>query len=128
MQNPTPDVYTNIKTLISSIISDKIIIYQRLSSIDYLSTMNTATTDLEALAELCLQSAKTIKGFVAVNGPSKLAFDTQALPSFPQGDEMTQRARNDLRNAAKTLYDLVTGPQECLMESSLTSVSLLCDS
>ena len=85
--------------------------------------METATTDLEALAELCLQSAKQIKGFLATNGSSKLAFDVQALPSFPKGDEMTQRARNDLRIAAKTLYDLVTGPQEVLMESSLTSVS-----
>ena len=109
-------------------IPDKIITYQRLSSIYSLSTMGTATTDLEALAELCLQCAKTINGFLATNGPSKLAFDTQALPSFPKGDEMTQRARNDLRNAAKTLYDLVTGPQECLMESSLTSVSSLCES
>lgn len=85
--------------------------------------MDTPTTDLEALAELCLQSTKTIKKFLATNGSSKLAFDTQALPSFPKGDETTQQARNDLRNAAKTLYDLVTGPQECLMESSLTSVS-----
>lgn len=85
--------------------------------------METTTTDLEALAETCLQSAKEIKGFLATNGSSKLGFDAQALPLFPKGDEKTQRARNDLRNAAKTLYDLVTGPQECLMESSLTSVS-----
>ena len=90
--------------------------------------MDTTTIDLEALAELCLQSAKTIKEFLTTNGSSKLAFDSQALPSFPKGDEMTQRARNDLRNAAKTLYDLVTGPQECLMESSLTSVSSLKES
>lgn len=90
--------------------------------------MDSAITDLETLAELCLQSAKTIKGFLATNGSSKLAFDTQALPSFPKGDEMIQRTRNDLRNAAKTLYDLVTGPQECLMESSLTSVSSLNES
>ena len=85
--------------------------------------METATTDIEVLAELCLQSAKTLKGFLATKGSKKLAFDAQALPSFPKGDETTQRARDDLRNAAKTLYDLVTGPQECLMESSLTSVS-----
>lgn len=87
--------------------------------------METATTDIEVLAELCLQSAKTLKGFLATNGSNKLAFDAQALPSFPKGDETTQRARDDLRNAAKTIYDLVTGPQECLMESSLTSVSLV---
>lgn len=85
--------------------------------------MKTATVDLEALAEVSLQSAKAIKEFLTRNGSGRLAFDAQALPSFPKGDEMTQRARNDLRNAAKTLYDLATGPQECLMESSLTSVS-----
>ena len=84
--------------------------------------METATNDIEVLAELCFQSAKTLKGFLATNGSNKLAFDAQALPSFPKGDETTQRARDDLRNAAKTLYDLVTGPQECLMESSLISV------
>lgn len=85
--------------------------------------MSTTTTDLETLAELCLQSAKTIKEFVASNSSKKLAFDSQALPLFPQCDETTERARNDLRNAAKTMYDLATGPQECLMESCLISVS-----
>lgn len=85
--------------------------------------MATTTTDLETLAELCLQSAKTIKGFLVSNSSKRLAFDSQAFPSFPQCDETTERARNDLRDAAKTMYDLATGPQECLMESSLTSVS-----
>lgn len=85
--------------------------------------MASTTPDLEVLAESCLQSAKTIKAFLATNGNDRLAFDTQALPTFPKSDETTERARNDLRNAARTMYDLVTGPQDCLMESSLTSVS-----
>lgn len=85
--------------------------------------MTTTTTDLETLAEVCLQSAKTIKEFVASNSSKRLAFDSQALLLFPQCDETTERARNDLRNAAKTMYDLATGPQECLMESCLISVS-----
>lgn len=85
--------------------------------------MATTSSDLESLAETCLQSAKTIKTFLATNNIGQLGFDTNALPKFPRSDEATERARSDLRNAAKTMYDLATGPQECLMESSLTSVS-----
>ena len=85
--------------------------------------MATTTTDLETLAVLCLQSAKTIKEFLVSNGSERLAFDSQASPLFPQCDETIDRARNELRNAARTMYDLATGPQECLIESSLTSVS-----
>ena len=85
--------------------------------------MASATADLETLAKVCLQEAKTIKKSFPADASGKLGFDAQALPLFPKGDENIQRARNNLRNAAKTLYDLATGPQECLMESSLTSVS-----
>lgn len=85
--------------------------------------MATSSTDLETLAETCLQSAKTIKAFLAQHDHGRLAFDPQALSAFPKSDEETQRARTALRNAAKTMYDLATGPEECLMESSLLSVS-----
>lgn len=85
--------------------------------------MASTSPDLEALAESCLQSAKTIKAFLATNGNDRLAFDTQALPTFPKSEGAPERARNDLRNAARTMYDLATGPQECLMEYSVTSVS-----
>lgn len=85
--------------------------------------MARTSPDLEALAETCLRSAKTIKAFLATHGNERLAFDTKALPSFPKSDGAPEGARNDLRNAARTLYDLVTGPQESLMEYSVTSVS-----
>ena len=85
--------------------------------------MATTSTDLETLAEICLESAKTIKALLAANGSGRLGFDAQAVPSFPKGDEAAERARNELRNAAKTMYDLATGPQECLTESSVLSVS-----
>ena len=78
---------------------------------------------LETLAEVCLQEAKTLDKTFAANGYGRLGFDSQALPMFPKSNEETQRARGNLRNAAKALYDMATGPQECLMESSLTSVS-----
>jgi len=79
--------------------------------------------DLETLAESCLQSAKTIKVFLEANGHGRLAFDPQALSRFPKCDQATERARNTLRDAAKTMYDLATGPEQSLVESSLTSVS-----
>lgn len=85
--------------------------------------MATTSPDLEALAESCLQSAKTIKTFLATSGSGRLAFDQQALPAFPKCDETTERARSDLRNAAGTMYDLATGPEDCLRASCLTSVS-----
>jgi len=85
--------------------------------------MATNTTDLVQLAESCLQAAKTIKAFLATSNGGRLAFDTNALPKFPQCDEVTERARDTLRNAAKAMYDLSTGPGQCLMESSLLSVS-----
>lgn len=79
--------------------------------------------DLETLAETCLQSAKTIKAFLASNGHGRLAFDPQTPSRFPKCDQATERARNTLRDAAKTMYDLATGPEQSLVESSLTSVS-----
>lgn len=85
--------------------------------------MATTSTDLETLAEICLQSAKTVKASLASHGSGKLGFDAPASPTFPKTDEATEKVRSDLRNAARTMYDLATGPQECLMESSLTSVS-----
>jgi 6-hydroxytryprostatin B O-methyltransferase len=87
--------------------------------------MATDTTDLEILAESCLQSAKTIKAFLAANGGGRLAFDPLALPKFPKCDEVTELARSTLRNAAKAMYDLATGPDECLMESSLLSLQYI---
>ena len=84
---------------------------------------STNPSNLEALAEACLQEAKTLNEIFAVKGYGRLGFDAQALSSFPKDDEKTQHARNNLRNAAKALYDMATGPQECLTESSLTSVS-----
>lgn len=79
--------------------------------------------DLETLAQSCLQSALTIKASLAPDTSPRIGFDALAAPTFPKLDEMAERARSDLRNAARELYDLATGPQECLMESSLTSVS-----
>ena len=83
----------------------------------------TSPAGLETLAETCLQEAKALDETLAGKDYGRLGFDSHALSSFPKGDENTQRARDNLRNAAKTLYDMATGPQECLMESSLTSVS-----
>jgi hypothetical protein len=87
--------------------------------------MATDTTDLVLLAESCLRAAKIIKAFLATNSGGRLAFDVNALPKFPQCDEATESARDTLRNAAKAIYDLATGPDQCLMESSLLSVSFI---
>ena len=85
--------------------------------------MASNTPDLEALAESCLHAAKTIKAFLTSSNNGRLAFDAQAMPRFPKSDEATERARNTLRDTAKTLYDLATGPGQSLVESCLTSVS-----
>ena len=87
------------------------------------SAKATESTDLGTLAETCVQSAKAIKAFIDRSGHGRLAFDPLALSTFPKSDEATERARNNLRNAARTMYDLTTGPEEYLMETSLTSVS-----
>lgn len=86
--------------------------------------MATDSLNLEALAESCLQSAKTINAFLNKDdGHDRLAFDPLALPAFPKCDEATELARTNLRNAARTMYDLATGPEQYLVESSLISVS-----
>ncbi|MCJ1475043.1 hypothetical protein MMC13_003703 [Lambiella insularis] len=92
---------------------------------DSLSTKAINTPDLETLAESCLQSVKTIKEFLATSNGGRLAFDAQALPRFPKCDAATERARNTLRNTAKTLYDLATGPEQSLVESCLTSLQYI---
>ena len=58
-----------------------------------LSTMSSNDPDLEALAEFCLQSAKTTKAFLATSGNNRLVFDTQALATFPKYDNETERVR-----------------------------------
>ncbi|KAI4203126.1 MAG: hypothetical protein LQ346_001860 [Caloplaca aetnensis] len=78
--------------------------------------------DLETLAQSCLQSALTIKASLAPDTTPRIGFDALAAPAFPKLDETAERARSDLKNAAREMYDLATGPQECLMESSLTSL------
>ena len=78
---------------------------------------------LETLAEVCLEEAKALNKSFEANDYGRLGFDAQALSMFPKSDEKTQKARSNLRNAAKALYDMATGPHECLAESSLTSVS-----
>lgn len=86
--------------------------------------MATDSLNLEALAESCLQSAKTINAFLSKDDRhDRLAFDPLALPAFPKCDEATEHARTNLRNAARTMYDLATGPEQYLVESSLISVS-----
>ncbi|KAG8525583.1 uncharacterized protein KY384_009227 [Bacidia gigantensis] len=87
--------------------------------------MDANQPDLEALAQTCLQEAKTIKTHLAANSLGDLGFSPTALPSFPKTDAQTQQARTNLRNAAKTLYDLTTGPQEGLTELSLTSLQFI---
>lgn len=88
-----------------------------------MGSLGTSPSDLQTLAEACLHEAKILNDTFAAKGYGRLGFDSQALSSFPKDDEKTQHARNNLRNAAKALYDMATGPQECLTESSLTSVS-----
>lgn len=79
--------------------------------------------NLETLAITCLREAILLGETFASKGYGRLGFDSQALSSFPKDDEKVQHARNNLRNAAKALYDMASGPQECLTELSLTSVS-----
>ncbi|SLM38598.1 Winged helix-turn-helix DNA-binding domain [Lasallia pustulata] len=89
------------------------------------SAKATESTDLGTLAESCVQSAKAIKAFIDSSGHGRLAFDPLALSTFPKSDEVTERARTNLRNAARTMYDLTTGPEEYLMESTLTSLQYI---
>ena len=88
--------------------------------------MATQPLDLETLAESCLQSAKAIKTFLKANGhdSNSLAFGPLALSAFPKCDAATEQARNSLRDVARTMYELATGPEQCLVESSLLSVSV----
>lgn len=65
--------------------------------------MTTPQTDLKAQAASCLEAAKTTMAFLEANGSGRLGFDLQAFPWFPPCDEETERARNTLRSAARTL-------------------------
>ncbi|SLM41451.1 Winged helix-turn-helix DNA-binding domain [Lasallia pustulata] len=89
--------------------------------------MATQPLDLETLAESCLQSAKAIKTFLKANGhdSNSLAFGPLALSAFPKCDAATEQARNSLRDVARTMYELATGPEQCLVESSLLSLQYI---
>lgn len=83
-----------------------------------LTNGSTKFSTLPSLAESCVETAKTVQAFLDDQGSS----DPTSLASFPKGDEALEKARAKLRNDAKALYDLATGPHEILMENSLLSV------
>jgi hypothetical protein len=68
--------------------------------------------DLEQLGKACLATATTIKNYLASNGLPQPSFDQNASYVFPTATPEIQMARMQLRSATKTLYDLVTGPNE----------------
>jgi len=74
--------------------------------------MAVSTIDLEALAETCLATAKSIKAHLASTGQPQMSFDQNGPSQFPAVPAEIQDARSTLRIASKALYDLVTGPSD----------------
>lgn len=68
--------------------------------------------DLERLAEACLATAKVVKNYLSANGHPQPTFDQNGPAHFPVMSSEADLARAQLRNAAKTLYDLTSGPDE----------------
>jgi hypothetical protein len=80
--------------------------------------------DLEELGRACLATATTIKNYLASNGLPQLSFGQNASPTFPIATPEIQMARMQLRSATKTLYDLVTGPDEIVEFDVFSKVRL----
>ncbi|ETI25769.1 hypothetical protein G647_02543 [Cladophialophora carrionii CBS 160.54] len=68
--------------------------------------------DLEKLAETCLATARQIKEYLAANKQPQPTFDQDGPSTFPAATPEIQRARLDLRTAARRLYDLASGPED----------------
>ncbi|EON68389.1 hypothetical protein W97_07647 [Coniosporium apollinis CBS 100218] len=75
--------------------------------------MDSAVT-LEDLAEQIAAAAKTVGSFLTSNGFPQPSFAKDAALEFPSAPEDVLIARRKLREATKTLHDLVVGPSESL--------------
>lgn len=69
---------------------------------------------LEDLAEQIAAAAKTVGSFLTSNGFPQPSFAKDAALEFPSAPEDILIARRKLREATKTLHDLVVGPSESL--------------
>jgi hypothetical protein len=77
------------------------------------------SNELVELAQTCMKSAVLVNNYFESNpGTNPLT-----CARFPSMDDRANAARLKLRNAAKELYELTTGPQEMLMEQCIFSVS-----
>jgi hypothetical protein len=77
------------------------------------------SNELVELAQSCVKSAVLVNDYFETNpGTNPLTCNR-----FPSMDDKANAARLKLRNAAKELYELTTGPQEMLMEQCILSVS-----
>ncbi|KAF2087434.1 S-adenosyl-L-methionine-dependent methyltransferase [Saccharata proteae CBS 121410] len=72
------------------------------------------SSPLESLADQALLAAKQVDGFFSANGLAQPSFEERGPPGYPKMPSDIQAARLRLRDAAKALYDLATGPDEGL--------------
>lgn len=77
---------------------------------------------LAVLASSCVEAAKVVDAFLYEKGIE--ASDT--LQRFPRGHESVEKARAILRESSRALFELASGPEQILMETSLNSVNACC--
>ncbi|OHF00081.1 O-methyltransferase [Colletotrichum orchidophilum] len=78
--------------------------------------------DLEALGAECHELATKLKDHLSSNGHPQPSFDSNGPTGFPSMDSETEAARQQLREAAKTLLELVSEPDDVLTEDLYNKV------
>lgn len=79
-------------------------------------------TDLEKLAEICLDNARILKAALAENDAPQPTFSLDSPPAWPELGAKAAQARLAVRNASKELYELSTGPAEMVSNALYPSV------
>ena len=73
---------------------------------------------LDILLEEVAKAGRTLTTFLSTNSYYQPSFRPGGLGEFPELPEDAQVARTKLREAAKAVYDLATGPEEYIKQQA----------
>ncbi|EFQ36626.1 O-methyltransferase [Colletotrichum graminicola] len=83
---------------------------------------SSSRVDLETLGAECLALAKKLKHHLASNGHPQPSFEVTGPIEYPSLDPETEVTRQQLREAAKTLLELASEPDDVLTEDLFNKV------
>ncbi|KAK2003340.1 O-methyltransferase [Colletotrichum falcatum] len=94
----------------------------KLTSLHQAQPSSSSGADLETLGEECRALAKRLKHHLASNGHPQPSFEATGPAEYPSLDPEAEVTRQQLREAAKTLLELASEPDDVLTEDLFNKV------